>query len=227
MVAAILFALLVGLPALRLRADYLAIATIAFAEIIRFSAQNARELTGGSQRLFGLESEWAEVSETIEGWLVGLGWSDPDTLFPLPGESRPARRLSHDLHRLPLSEMGAPRAASPRLVVPPTARRRSSTRRRQRDAICAVEGRPRSGPLSDRCEAASAAPAPRQSQAPSGGACACQLAAADREHEQRDGRLLQSHRSYHVILLERSSVRFRAGEFHSQERSRRCRRAPR
>lgn len=58
MVAAILFALLVGLPALRLRADYLAIATIAFAEIIRFSAQNARELTGGSQRLFGLESEW-------------------------------------------------------------------------------------------------------------------------------------------------------------------------
>jgi branched-chain amino acid transport system permease protein len=82
-VTTILFALLVGLPSLRLRADYLAIATIAFAEIVRLSAQNARELTGGNQGLFGFESEWAEVSETIEDWLVALGWSDPETLFPL------------------------------------------------------------------------------------------------------------------------------------------------
>jgi branched-chain amino acid transport system permease protein len=80
---AILFALIVGLPSLRLRADYLAIATIAFAEIIRFSAQNARDLTGGNQGLFGYESEWAEISESIEDWLVALGWSDPETLFPL------------------------------------------------------------------------------------------------------------------------------------------------
>jgi branched-chain amino acid transport system permease protein len=80
---AILFALIVGLPSLRLRADYLAIATIAFAEIIRFSAQNARDLTGGNQGLFGYESEWAEISERIEDWLVALGWSDPETLFPL------------------------------------------------------------------------------------------------------------------------------------------------
>jgi branched-chain amino acid transport system permease protein len=80
---AILFALIVGLPSLRLRADYLAIATLAFAEIIRFWAQNARELTGGNQGLFGFESEWAEVSDTIEGWLQSLGWSDPESLFPL------------------------------------------------------------------------------------------------------------------------------------------------
>jgi branched-chain amino acid transport system permease protein len=80
---AMLFALIIGLPSLRLRADYLAIATLAFAEIIRFWAQNARELTGGNQGLFGFESEWAEVSETIEGWLEALGWSDPETLFPL------------------------------------------------------------------------------------------------------------------------------------------------
>src|SRR6266576_3168178 len=36
---------LVGLPSLRLRADYFAIATIAFAEIVRLTAQNARGLT--------------------------------------------------------------------------------------------------------------------------------------------------------------------------------------
>jgi branched-chain amino acid transport system permease protein len=80
---AMLFALVVGLPALRLRADYLAIATIAFAEIIRLSAQNARELTGGNQGLFGFESEWVGVAETIEGWLEAVGWSDPESLFPL------------------------------------------------------------------------------------------------------------------------------------------------
>jgi branched-chain amino acid transport system permease protein len=82
-VVAILFALLVGLPSLRLRADYLAIATIAFAEIIRLTAQNARELTGGNQGLFGFESEWADMSQKIEGWLESAGWSDPESLFPL------------------------------------------------------------------------------------------------------------------------------------------------
>ncbi|MGH2761852.1 MAG: branched-chain amino acid ABC transporter permease [Thermoleophilaceae bacterium] len=82
-VVAILFGLIVGLPSLRLRADYLAIATIAFAEIIRLSAQNARELTGGNQGLFGFEGEWADVSETIEGWLESAGWDNPETLFPL------------------------------------------------------------------------------------------------------------------------------------------------
>ena len=46
------FGLLVGLPSLRLRADYFAIATIAMAEVVRLFAQNARELTGGNQGLF-------------------------------------------------------------------------------------------------------------------------------------------------------------------------------
>ena len=46
------FGLIVGLPSLRLRTDYLAIATIAFAEIIRLIAQNSRGLTGGNQGLF-------------------------------------------------------------------------------------------------------------------------------------------------------------------------------
>ena len=84
-------ALLIGLPSLRLRADYFAIATIAFAEIIRLVAQNARGLTDGNQGLTArsedfskcYDSEWLNVSDTIEGWLVDLGWSDPETLAPL------------------------------------------------------------------------------------------------------------------------------------------------
>jgi branched-chain amino acid transport system permease protein len=80
---AIAFGLLVGLPSLRLRADYFAIATIAAAEIVRITAQNARELTGGNQGLFGFDESWNSLSDTIEGWLVDLGWSDPETLFPL------------------------------------------------------------------------------------------------------------------------------------------------
>jgi branched-chain amino acid transport system permease protein len=43
-----LVAALVALPALRLRADYLAIATLAFAEILQVFATNLQSLTGGS-----------------------------------------------------------------------------------------------------------------------------------------------------------------------------------
>jgi branched-chain amino acid transport system permease protein len=77
------FGLLVGLPSLRLRADYFAIATIAASEAVRLTALNARELTGGAQGIFGFGSDWDDVSDTIEGWLETLGWGDPETLFPL------------------------------------------------------------------------------------------------------------------------------------------------
>ena len=84
------FGLIVGLPSLRLRTDYLAIATIAFAEIIRLIAQNARVLTGGNQGLFCSDDQskcfddtWLDVSDKIQGWLVDLGWNDPEILFPL------------------------------------------------------------------------------------------------------------------------------------------------
>jgi branched-chain amino acid transport system permease protein len=66
-------AMLVGLPSLRLRADYFAIATIAFAEIVRYVAQNARGLTGGNQGLLGFDSAWASVSKSISDAL-GLGF---------------------------------------------------------------------------------------------------------------------------------------------------------
>jgi branched-chain amino acid transport system permease protein len=90
MVVTMAFGLIVGLPSLRLRADYLAIATIAFAEIVRVIAQNARELTGGNQGLYCSDDQsvcfddtWLDVSDRIEGWLVDLGWGDPEILFPL------------------------------------------------------------------------------------------------------------------------------------------------
>lgn len=49
MAAAGLIAVVVGIPTLRLREDYLAIATIGIAEVLRLIALNAKGLTGGSR----------------------------------------------------------------------------------------------------------------------------------------------------------------------------------
>jgi branched-chain amino acid transport system permease protein len=51
---AILAGVLLGLPTLRLRADYFAITTIAFSEILRYVATNEDRLTGGSQGTINL-----------------------------------------------------------------------------------------------------------------------------------------------------------------------------
>jgi branched-chain amino acid transport system permease protein len=51
MVLASLIGTLVAVPTLRLRADYLAIATLALAEIVRLILKNERNLTGGDQAL--------------------------------------------------------------------------------------------------------------------------------------------------------------------------------
>jgi branched-chain amino acid transport system permease protein len=80
---AMAFGLLVGLPSLRLRADYFAIATIAAAEIVRLTAQNARGLAGGNQGILGYDESWNDLSDRISEWLQSAGWSDPETLFPL------------------------------------------------------------------------------------------------------------------------------------------------
>ena len=82
-VVAILFGLLIGLPSLRLRADYFAIATIGFAEAIRLTAQNARGLTGGNQGIYGFDNEWDDISDSIESFVESTVWSNPDQLFPL------------------------------------------------------------------------------------------------------------------------------------------------
>jgi branched-chain amino acid transport system permease protein len=89
-VAAMLFGVIVGLPSLRLRADYFAIATIAMAEVVRLFAQNARGLTGGNQGLFCdpnnasncYTDAWRDLSDGINNFVSNF-WSDPDSLFPL------------------------------------------------------------------------------------------------------------------------------------------------
>ena len=79
--------LIIGLPSLRLRSDYLAIATIAFSEVIRITAQNARGLTGGNQGTISLELDngtffnqtWLDVSDWMSRNLfdpIGLSGSD-------------------------------------------------------------------------------------------------------------------------------------------------------
>jgi branched-chain amino acid transport system permease protein len=87
---AMLFGLIVGLPALRLRADYFAIATIALAEVVRLVAQNAQGLTGGNQGLFCEEGNasncypnaWSDVSDKMNEFFSNF-WSDPSSLLPL------------------------------------------------------------------------------------------------------------------------------------------------
>jgi branched-chain amino acid transport system permease protein len=79
---AVAAALLVGLPSLRLRADYFAISTLAFSEIVRYVADNWDGLTGGNLGLFGYTDSWTEASASIDGWLERLGVA-PRFLLPL------------------------------------------------------------------------------------------------------------------------------------------------
>jgi len=54
---AALFAAMVGVPSLQLRGDYLAIATLGFAEIIRLVIQNAQVITNGALGLKGIPAK--------------------------------------------------------------------------------------------------------------------------------------------------------------------------
>lgn len=81
--------LLVGLPTLRLRSDYLAIATIAFSEVVRIAVQNSDSLTGGNQGTISLELEnnriFSEAWFTASDWIAEnifdpMGLTDPDFL---------------------------------------------------------------------------------------------------------------------------------------------------
>ncbi len=81
--AAMVAAILVGLPSLRLRADYFAITTLAFSEIVRYLADNTRSLTNGSQGLLGYTSDWFKLSVRLGHWLSGHGIHVTSFLFPL------------------------------------------------------------------------------------------------------------------------------------------------
>ena len=88
---AVLLALLLGIPTLRLRADYLAIVTIASSEVLRLTARSAslRDVTGGSSGLTGFADGFYSLNPLSNGtygfgpfsynesrmWLLIVGWS--------------------------------------------------------------------------------------------------------------------------------------------------------
>lgn len=76
MVAAVVLGIIVGLPAIRLRTDYLAIVTITIGEIFRLvlkSGPGVTELTRGPRGIRGYSNEFFFLRENI-----GLGFLDPD-----------------------------------------------------------------------------------------------------------------------------------------------------
>jgi branched-chain amino acid transport system permease protein len=70
--ASVAAGLLVGLPSLRLRSDYFGIATIAFAEIVRYTFQNAA-FAGGNQGIIGYDGDWRALADRAMEWLASIG----------------------------------------------------------------------------------------------------------------------------------------------------------
>lgn len=71
LLAAVVLGLVLGVPALRLRADYLAIATVAGGEMVRYLAMNFPGLTGGPLGSIGLLGP-GEIATYNDGWLKML-----------------------------------------------------------------------------------------------------------------------------------------------------------
>jgi len=72
--AAVLFGLVLAVPTVRLRSDYLAIATIAAGEIVRYLALNLQDLTGGAAGTVNIlgpgiaadyNAEWLQVQRAV------------------------------------------------------------------------------------------------------------------------------------------------------------------
>jgi ABC-type branched-subunit amino acid transport system permease subunit len=81
LIASLLLALVLGVPTLRLRADYLAIVTIAAAEILRlvFGAVETKEVFGGSNGLNGFTDTWNSLNPYTGGLDIGIAsWGRND-----------------------------------------------------------------------------------------------------------------------------------------------------
>ena len=75
--------IVLGVPTLRLRADYFAITTIAAGEIIRLILLNESETTGGPRGLVSASGPWKEFNRDVLGWLSDtFGW-EVDRRVPL------------------------------------------------------------------------------------------------------------------------------------------------
>jgi branched-chain amino acid transport system permease protein len=88
--ASVVLALLLGLPTLRLRADYLAIATIAAAEGLRlvFRSVSATEITGGTRGLAAFNRDFVALApwETSKRYsILGTSWSGAELWVILVG----------------------------------------------------------------------------------------------------------------------------------------------
>ncbi len=91
LLGAVLFAVLLGIPTLRLRADYLAIATIAAAEVVRLvlRSNTLTDATGGSNGLTGFANGFYALNPLAAGtygagpftysarqaWVLIVGWT--------------------------------------------------------------------------------------------------------------------------------------------------------
>lgn len=71
--AAMLFAVVLGVPTLRLRADYLAMVTIAASEIVRYMALNLNDITGGPAGTIALLGP-AKLAKYNGEWQDFQGW---------------------------------------------------------------------------------------------------------------------------------------------------------
>jgi branched-chain amino acid transport system permease protein len=80
--AAVIGGILLGIPTLRLRADYFAITTIAAGEILRIAVQNRQDQTGGTQGLRGASGPFRQWNRDTVNWFEDQGW-DIDRRVPL------------------------------------------------------------------------------------------------------------------------------------------------
>src|SRR5262245_30494612 len=83
LLAGAVIGLLLGIPTLRLRADYFAITTIAAGEILRFILTNEDQTTGGPQGLLGASGPWRDFNRSVLSYFQDhFGW-DLDRRTPL------------------------------------------------------------------------------------------------------------------------------------------------
>ena len=78
LVASVVFALILGIPTLRLRADYLAIVTIAAAEIIRYvvTTNALTDVTGSADGLAAFREDFLRLNPFPEGNYLGYSSND-------------------------------------------------------------------------------------------------------------------------------------------------------
>ena len=160
---------LLGLPSLRLRADYFAIVTIAFSEIVRYVATNEQSLTGGSQGTIAL-GKVGEAAQYNGQWerfqALGAGRGSArlerrrDARDRLGRRRRAARaRLARGAHAVGPRAARDPRGRGRRRVArqervrlqAPGARARLGARRRRRGASTRGSSRSSAPTTSSRC----------------------------------------------------------------------------